>query len=267
MLTLIDFEPFFERLQRAPASLLMLDYDGTLAPFRTERDQARPYPGVRELLAALRDSAYTRLVLISGRAIADLLPLLELDPAPEIWGSHGWERRRPNGDYTAPQLSPAARDGIAAISTAMKHADLADHCERKPAGVALHWRGLDPDRTRRIRILARRTRDALASQDELMLKEFDGGLEVRAAGWDKGAAVRRLLAECDAEAVCAYLGDDLTDEDAFSTLAQRGFGVLVRSEVRTTAAGGWLRPPEELLTFLEQWQLRTRKGDGDARGA
>ena len=51
----------------------------------------------------------------------------------------------------------------------------------------------------------------------------------------------------------AYLGDDLTDEDAFRAVATRGLGILVRQELRKTAAVAWLRPPEELLDFLHRW--------------
>jgi trehalose-6-phosphatase len=51
----------------------------------------------------------------------------------------------------------------------------------------------------------------------------------------------------------AYLGDDRTDEDAFKALAGRGLAVLVREELRPTAAAVWLRPPVELLDFLQRW--------------
>ncbi|HDZ13016.1 MAG TPA: hypothetical protein ENH53_12490 [Bacteroidetes bacterium] len=73
-------EPFFNDLKNAPPEkwLLMLDYDGTLAPFRIEREQAVPYSGVREILNRLILSKQTQVVIISGRAIADLIPLLGL---------------------------------------------------------------------------------------------------------------------------------------------------------------------------------------------
>src|SRR5215472_16009868 len=89
-----DLDRFFAGLGRARKRELLLDYDGTLAPFRVARDQATPYPGVREILGAMQRSGHTRLVVISGRAIADLEPLLGLDLPLELWGSHGWERQR-----------------------------------------------------------------------------------------------------------------------------------------------------------------------------
>ena len=53
--------------------------------------------------------------------------------------------------------------------------------------------------------------------------------------------------------MCAYLGDDLTDEDAFKAVEGRGLGILVRKQWRSTAAAAWLKPPEELIRFLERW--------------
>ncbi|MEW5924967.1 MAG: hypothetical protein AB1746_13365, partial [Candidatus Zixiibacteriota bacterium] len=51
----------------------------------------------------------------------------------------------------------------------------------------------------------------------------------------------------------AYLGDDMTDEDAFSALPDSALSVLVRPEYRETKARKWIRPPEELLEFFDRW--------------
>lgn len=51
----------------------------------------------------------------------------------------------------------------------------------------------------------------------------------------------------------AYLGDDVTDEDAFHAVKPRGLAVLVRAELRETAADLWIRPPRELVAFLRSW--------------
>src|SRR5690606_31080993 len=99
--------------------------------------------------------------------------------------------------------------------------------------------------------------EAIASASGLLLDDFDGGVELKAAGINKGFAVQVLLGETPHTVPVAYLGDDKTDEDAFIELADRGLGVLVRAEARPTAASVWLRPPEELLDFLERWRQLT----------
>jgi trehalose-6-phosphatase len=65
--------------------------------------------------------------------------------------------------------------------------------------------------------------------------------------------MRTILGELGAGAVAAYLGDDLTDEDAFVAIKGRGLAALVRAEARPTAADIRLRPPDELLAFLRRW--------------
>jgi len=55
------------------------------------------------------------------------------------------------------------------------------------------------------------------------------------------------------ETVAAYLGDDFTDEDAFTAIKGHGIGILVRKEFRPTEADIWIKPPDELLSFLSDW--------------
>ena len=61
-----------------------------------------------------------------------------------------------------------------------------------------------------------------AARAGLQKLAFDGGLELRAAGSDKGLAVKAMFAELGSEAAVAYLGDDRTDEDAFAALGESG---------------------------------------------
>jgi trehalose-phosphatase len=75
-------------------------------------------------------------------------------------------------------------------------------------------------------------------------------------GRDKGGAVDAIVKEAATNGPVAYLGDDLTDESAFravNAVGSRGLSVLVRREWRQTAAEIWLRPPGELLVFLQRW--------------
>ncbi|MBI5618269.1 MAG: trehalose-phosphatase [Gammaproteobacteria bacterium] len=249
-----QLDAFFGALSGATTRLLMLDYDGTLAPFRMEPHRARPYPGVCELLAEIMASGTTRVVIISGRWVRDLIPLLGLGRLPEIWGSHGRERLRPDGRYEFEEIPPSAMHALLkadAWETDLRQAG--GRVERKPASLAIHWRGLPVARIERLRahILARW--DALPGREGLDLRQFDGGIEVVVRGCSKATAVETLLAEAGRGAISAYLGDDLTDEDALGAIYGRGLGVLVSDACRRTAAEAWLRPPQEVRKFLEQW--------------
>jgi trehalose-phosphatase len=251
---------FLRRLAAAPARALLLDYDGTLAPFHVQRDQAVPYPGLREILSDLQAAEHTRLVIVSGRYSKDLLPLLGLENPPEIWGSHGWERRYPDGRTEIGHMDPAALKGLAEADDWVEAQELTDRCEQKPGCLALHLRGLP---RRAAAALREKILDAwrdIAWRTGLDLTEFDGGIELRVPGRTKGDAVRTVLSELPDGAAVAYLGDDRTDEDAFETLGQRGLSVLVRPEFRPSAAGVWLKPPEQLSEFLRRWDEATQNG-------
>ncbi len=253
----VDPTEFFQRVRATDTRLLLLDYDGTLAPFHIDPARARPYPGVCERLDAIMQDRRTRLVLISGRWTRDLLPLLTLRRRPEIWGSHGWEQLKPNGDYAVAPIGEAALVKLLdadALETRIKA--LGGRCERKPGGFAVHWRGLAPNQIANIRSEVFENWMDQGLHQDLVWHDFDGGIELRAPGRNKGYVVEMLLAESPG-AVAAYLGDDTTDEDAFRAIKDKGLGVLVRPEFRPTEAGLWLRPPAELLGFLDRWREAT----------
>ncbi len=259
----IDFDQFFHRLGRAKSRVLMLDYDGTLAPFRVARDKAFPYPGVRTALEAIQEGGTCRVVIVSGRAMDDLMPLIGLERTPEIWGSHGWERMLDDGTRVTPELPRDAKRGLAEARRWAEEAGLRDRLELKPASVAIHWRGLEGDEIARIRELVSSGLWPTAGERGLVMNDFDGGIELRIPGRDKGDAVRTILSESGEDTVASYLGDDLTDEDAFEALEGKGLGVLVSPELRETAADVWIAPPHELMDFLNRW-ARALGGEYDA---
>lgn len=257
-----QFDPalFFKQLAEATARVLFLDYDGTLAPFTPDREKAFPYPGVSNLVDRLLEAPCNRVVLISGRAIESLAPLLGLRNRPEIWGSHGLERLLSDGTYRTASLEDHALQAIDDAEKLAAELNRADLVERKPAGIAIHTRGLGNREAHGIIAQVTETWEPLAQRAGLTLHTFDGGMEMRVPGIDKGLAVETVLSETPEHAVVAYFGDDLTDEDAFRAIKGRGMGVLVRPEQRKTDADVWLRPPEELNHVLKRWLAAC--GDG-----
>ena len=249
----IDLELFYHRRNGVSQKALLLDYDGTLAPFRIEPNEAEPYPGIREILNRIMRLPDVRLVIITGRWTKDLIPLLQLERQPEIWGSHGLERLNPDGSYEIESMDEQHLDGLVAADEWIEEVGLSSRCEKKPGCLAIHWRGLDKKKVKEIRNVVEPRWSTLAQTWQLSLQEFDGGLELRVPARDKGDAVRTILQEMNQDAVAAYLGDDLTDEYAFRAIKGRGIGILVREELRPTVADLWIIPPEELLTFLSGW--------------
>lgn len=251
----LNLEAFFEEVCHAGSRVLMLDYDGTLAPFHVDPSEARPWPGIPPLLDAIMANGRTRLVIVSGRWIKTLLPLLHLKVLPEIWGTYGWERAHPDDGYSVVPAGSTAMDALARIGQwAGDLAMLGARCEHKPAALAFHWRGLNNEQIVEIRARLFEHWMTLGAAQELGWHDFDGGIEFRARGWDKGEVVRSILAGCNPGTACAYLGDDLEDEHAFKALQGQGLSVLVRSRLRSTVADLWLEPPDEVCMFLKRWQ-------------
>jgi trehalose-phosphatase len=247
-----DDETFWSRFRVPDRDVLMLDYDGTLAPFRVEPGKAVPYPGVKERLDLLLERG-CRVVFVTGRIAQDLAGLLDLRGPVEIWGSHGAERLHRDGRFEPVRLTAGQAQGLEAAARLAGDKGVGDRVETKPGCRAAHWRGLPPDRADRARDVFREVWGGVAAEYGLALHDFDGGMELRVPGLDKGRAVRIVLREAGAGAQVAFLGDDLTDEDGFGELRGHGAAVLVRSEPRPSLADIWLRPPEELLAFLDAW--------------
>lgn len=250
-----SFDPaaFFDELVRAPRALLMLDYDGTLAPFVADRERALPYPGVRERLDALRTGRGSRVAVVSGRRAAEVATLLDLETPVEIWGAHGLEVLFADGRLRQAFVPVPLLQALARAHDHLDRAGWGPQLEMKPGSLAVHWRGLPADRAAALREELERSVRETADAAGLRLMPFDCGLELRVLYIDKGTAVRTLLAELPDGTPAAYLGDDRTDEDAFAALPPSALSVLVAEQPQATLAKAWLQPPVELLEFLDRW--------------
>ena len=244
---------FLETVTSARSRILLLDYDGTVAPFSADRRRAFPYPNVPELLRRIMTSCSTRLVVISGRSAHAVVPLLGLDPRPEIWGTYGLERLYSDGRYEGPEVTDEALYALDRAEADLLREGLDQAIEARPGAVSVHWRGLRPSEVLEVRTKAYRILNPLALHNGLLVADFDGGVEIRLRAASKGDVVRTILSENDPGVPVAYLGDDTTDEDAFRVLNGRGLTVLVRPKHRFTAAQLWLRPPGQLVAFLQAW--------------
>jgi trehalose 6-phosphate phosphatase len=231
----------------------MLDYDGTLAPFRKQRDKAFPYPEVAAKLEEIVRGDHARVVIVSGREVHEVASLLGVEPLPEMWGVYGLQRRGADGKVEVAAVEQRYLNALCDALRWLEYQQLTGSAETKTGSVAFHWRGLSATEIEEVRGRVLLGWNAIARDASLSLVEFDGGLEIRAPGVDKGDVVRLLLAEMGPDVPAAYLGDDVTDESAFVQIGDRGLSVLVRPQWRQTAARVWLKPPGGVLDFLGGW--------------
>lgn len=257
--TQLHIEQFLETLAHAPCSLLLLDYDGTLAPFQQERDQAFPYAGIPPVLQKIVLEGHTRVVIISGRDTSETVPLLGLQPSPEVWGLHGLQRRHPDGRVETVRVDERCLEALADADRWLAYQQVRHKAEFKTGSIAVHWRGLSDWGKEDLRGRVLLGWKPIADYTGLTLLEFDGGVEIRPPEVDKGDAVNLVMSEMPAGTPVAYLGDDATDEHAFQAVRGRGLSVLVRPRWRQTAAQSWLKPPDELVTFFDQWLHASRQ--------
>jgi trehalose 6-phosphate phosphatase len=188
--------------------LVASDYDGVLARLRDEPSVAVPEPGVAVALARLAAVDGVTVALVSGRGVADLQATSGLSGSFRWVGSHGAEFDGPlTGELAHRRDALAAR--LEPVVTGVEGARL----EVKPASVAVHVRQV-ADRAAAAALLGQaRTR----ADSSLTLKPGKDVLELAVTDADKGTALRRLIAGLGA-AGSIYLGDDVTDEDAFRAL-------------------------------------------------
>jgi trehalose 6-phosphate phosphatase len=259
--------PFLKSVARSSQAMLLLDYDGTLAPFQIKRDQARMYPGVELVLQEIVRNGRTRVVVVSGRDASEVLFLLNIHPRPEVWGIHGLQRIKTDGSLEMPQLNGRTLNGLSDADRWLGCQQLRQTAEFKAGSIAVHWRGMSDIEAENLRSRVLLGWRPIAEESGLDLLAFDGGMEIRAPGADKGDAVRVLLSEMRPHTPVAYLGDDTTDESAFRAMQDRGISVLVRPEWRQTTAQLWLKPPDELLEFLGSWLQACAQYDVSSSGA
>jgi trehalose 6-phosphate phosphatase len=238
--TLADEAAWLSR--RAGEVALCLDFDGTLAPIVENPENARPLPGLLELLPTLA-ARFAAVALVSGRpaaylaehALARGVRYLGLYGLQEISDGRIWVDERLTAGR--PHVIAAADDLRAAPAVVASGAFLED----KEYAVAVHTRRIaEPERW------ARAIDDAVrAIAARRGLEVIPGRLvwELRpAVSGDKGDAVRRVVAESAARSV-VVVGDDLGDLPAFaaaSRMVSDGYTAL-RVAVRSAEA-----PPQLL---------------------
>ncbi len=243
---------------------VFLDYDGTVTPIVDRPEDAILDPAMRSVIGRLAEQ--TQVAFISGRMKEEVRGFVGLDGVVYA-GSHGFDMEGPDGLRFVQQDGEAIRP---LIGEAARH--LRDHLaeiegalvEDKSFAIAVHYR------------LVSETDFPIveAAVDEMAIRypklRKTGGKKVfelrPRIDWDKGKALLYLLDALRLEGpdvLTFYLGDDVTDQDAFDALLGRGIGIVVNDKPMPTTASFRIRSTGEVRTFLER--LAGELGVGEQR--
>jgi len=234
--------------------VLFLDFDGTLTPIVAHPDHAVLDEDMRRAVERL--AGLYPVYIISGRGRDEVCRLVGVEGAHFV-GSHGFDMLdslpgldRELLDEAVPELEASAKE--------LEHwLDYIDGIliERKKYSFALHYRRVDSRDLQQIHAAAE---DVMERYGAVTTKRGKKVIEfVPDIPWDKGRCVQALLARIEDETggsewFAVYIGDDLTDEDAFRALeGAAALTVLIAAEARDSAAGYRLPDSDAVRAFLQ----------------
>lgn len=237
---------------------LFLDYDGTLTPIVRRPEDAKLGASMRSVLEKL--AGLFTVAIVSGR---DRLDVEQLVGLPRLYyaGSHGFDISGPNGLRLD---QPQAWDSLASLDRARRELETGlesipgVQVERKRYAVAVHFRNADVGAAGEIESAVDRVRKHhpdLRKRRGKKIFELQPDIE-----WGKGRAVGWMINELDLRgAIPMYVGDDVTDEDAFGYLGERGISIRIGSADEQTQAHFLLSGPDEVEEFLRQIGAQRRR--------
>jgi trehalose-phosphatase len=247
-----------EKIAKAPFLYLVLDYDGTLTPIVSQPSQAKLSSGMRGTLKILSGISGARVAILSGRSLNDVEKLVGLDSLDYV-GNHGLERKI----QSVVSLDPYAvrfREFIARFTEELKRSLREIQgilVEDKTYSLSVHYRNVAPKNIVKAHRVFEKAWENFSAKIFFRIKPGKKVWEVRPAYGcsDKGGAIE-LLSRSVFKAqrkglALVYIGDDITDEDAFKTLKKSDFSIRVGYNSRT-AARYWLRSPAEVAVFLKR---------------
>lgn len=231
---------------------VFLDFDGTLSPIVERPAEARLSAAMREALREL--GSRCPVYVVSGRNLADVRARVDL-PGIGYAGSHGFDFAAADGqEWHHPDAMGfmADLDGAEAGLREQLSAVRGIEIERKRFSVAVHFRRANPSEIATIEVAVNEVLDRhrrLTDVPGKMVHDLRPDLS-----WDKGRSVLWMLDRLGlsgGRALPVYVGDDITDEDAFAAVERSGIGIRVGDPDAASHAKYMLRDADEVLEFLE----------------
>ncbi len=250
--------PCYSRLPKEALSgnkklVFFLDYDGTLTPIVDKPELAVISEEMRQTVARLA-KAHT-VAIVSGRMREDVEKMVGIK---DIFyaGSHGMDISGPGLFLLEPRVketAPLVEKVIATLSSDLEGLE-GVLIEKKKISVAVHYRLLKDEK--RLPEIEGRVRQIVDENKALRLMHGKKVFEILPdIPWDKGQAVRWIM---DALKVSwegssvVYIGDDVTDENAFRVLRTRGTGILVAEGPRSSCAHFQVASPDDVRSLFEK---------------
>lgn len=252
-------------IEARPLCHLFLDFDGTLAPIVARPDLAQLPKEARDCLTSLLSKPRFRLNIISGRSLVELERLVAIEGIV-MAGNHGLEIKGPGINFIHQEARRLKgkleefRQRLEEKTCPIEGALVED----KGLTVSLHYRMVPEHKLHEV---FQALQLALAQEPALIVRQGKKVLEVRPrTDWDKGRAVLWILeslhgSQWEKDCLPIYLGDDLTDEDAFRVLKSKGISIFVGGDAELTSADYYLPGPSQVMQFLS-W-LQSYKGVRD----
>lgn len=211
--------------------LLLFDFDGTLCPFHPDPESVYPEARIVRVLGSLASKPNSTVGIISGRRLPDLRKRITIPGEVYIAGFHGLEIQSPYETFMHPEAA-AATVTMRAIVERMRPSLPAlpgVFIEDKVFSIALHFREAAPA----VRVAAQSCFIAAARDDidagRLRLLPGACVLELLpGAAWHKGSAlqwIRERIERLHGPTFTVYVGDDVTDEDAFRAVGPEGMAI------------------------------------------
>jgi trehalose 6-phosphate phosphatase len=229
---------------------LMLDYDGTLTPIVADPSKALLNNDMRRTLRRISEKPSCTLSIVSGRSLPQVRALVGIKSAYYM-GNHGLEISGPNLNYvdTAAQKCRKSLDGI---SRRLHHLEsMGAMIEDKQLTLTVHYRKASP---RVVPTIKDAVRLAARSYPNLNVSCGKKAIEIRPlTDWNKGIAAKWLIRRLG-KGLPIYVGDDRTDEDAFSEF-RHGITILVSQRWKSSSAKYRMDDPRDVEDFLRKLAL------------
>ncbi len=258
LLTKPDRESMVAEYAKARRRLLLLDYDGTLAPFTADPTQAKPSSRALSILENLCAAPSNHVVLISGRRKDDLTLWFERLGMTLVAEYGAWVRAADKGAWqTTTPLDTRWKDRVRPIIQRFVNRVPGSTLEEKETSVVWHFRRVDLNTGA---IASRELIDTLTNLTanlELVVYIGNRSVEVRTSRVSKGTFYLTQLAKDPWDFILA-IGDDWTDESLFSVLPPSSASVRVGLTASTARFN--VESNEEALALLERLVQVDRAG-------